>query len=228
MRSAILHAGFEFPARRITVNLAPAHLPKAEAHFDLPIAIGILLASKQLHCSNIASYEFAGELGLNGVLRPVRTLLPFAMATAHSGRSLVCAQENAEQAALCSPLMVFGAHHLLEICAHLAEQQSLPLCERTIPPVEPAEGHDMCHILGQSLGKRALEIAAAGEHSLLLQGPPGCGKTMLARALPKLLPPLTESEALETWRSLPYEEALSAPGDNDLFGVRTTTVLLLR
>ncbi|MCC5812948.1 MAG: YifB family Mg chelatase-like AAA ATPase [Ectothiorhodospiraceae bacterium] len=198
VRSAIQNSGFEFPARRITVNLAPADLPKDGARFDLPIAVGILAASGQLPLSALERYEFAGELALTGALRPVPGLLPFALQTRRAGRELVCPVANAAEASLVHPMGCFGAEHLLAVCGHLSDREPLdPLAAQ--PPVDaPFPGPDLSDVKGQATARRALEIAAAGGLSLLLVGPPGTGKSMLASRLPGILPPMSEDECLES------------------------------
>ncbi len=197
VRAALLNARFEFPARRITVNLAPADLPKEGGRFDLPIALGILGASGQIPTSALDGYEFLGELALTGELRTVRGALTAALAARASARTLVVPIANGAEAALVEGASILGAGHLLEITAHLAgEPQLVPLPSQRFP--EPTvESPDLNEIRGQHRAKRALEIAAAGGHSILFIGPPGAGKTMLATRLPGLLPPLTEAEALE-------------------------------
>jgi len=198
VRSALLTAGFEFPSRRITVNLSPADLPKEGGRFDLPIALGILAASGQVTQSSLDAHEFIGELALNGELRPVKGVLPTALAVARKRGSLVLAADNASEAALVSQLQVKAASHLLEISAFLLGQQELPLVQAELPDILPARNHpDLSAVKGQAAAKRALEVAAAGGHNLLLTGPPGSGKTLLASCLPGLLPELDEQEALE-------------------------------
>ncbi len=196
VRAALLNARFEFPARRITVNLAPADLPKEGGRFDLPIAIGILAASGQLVAPALETYEFAGELALTGELRAIRGSLTAALGARRAGRTLVVPQANADEAALVGDGAVIAAEHLLAVTAHLAGQERLPLHVAT-PAVVEAEGPDLSEVRGQRHAKRALEIAAAGGHNLLMLGPPGSGKTMLASRLPSLLPPMTDDEALE-------------------------------
>ena len=198
VRGAILNSGFEFPARRITVNLAPADLPKEGARFDLAIALGILAASGQIPPPAPDRHVFLGELALGGALRPVHGVLPAAAALHGDGAELVVPADNAAEAALVPGLPVRPAAHLLAVCAHLTGAETLPLQ----PPTEGAghapEAPDLADVRGQRHAKRALEIAAAGGHSLLLFGPPGTGKSMLAERLPGLLPPMSHAEALET------------------------------
>jgi len=214
VRAALNDAGFDWPAGRITVNLAPADLPKEGGRFDLPIALGILAASGQLGGSRalgdaIERTEFVGELALHGALRPVRGALPAALAARRERRALVVPTANGAEAALAHPDGVHAAAHLAEVCAWLRGGEPLPrgaaLAEGASPPVaandEPAApvrpGPDLAEVRGQHGARRALEIAAAGAHSLLLVGPPGCGKSMLAQRLPGILPPLDERDALE-------------------------------
>lgn len=197
VRAALLNARFEFPARRITVNLAPADLPKESGRFDLPIALGILAASGQIPGGRLQTYEFAGELALTGELRPVRGALAMALAVAREGREFVVPQANAPEAALVHGAKVYAAPALMDVCAHLAGQA---LLTHAVPAAMPAATHyaDLMDIKGQAHARRALEIAAAGAHSMLMVGPPGTGKTMLAQRLPGILPPMTEAEALES------------------------------
>lgn len=195
VRAAIHCAQFEFPQRRITINLAPADLPKHGGRFDLPIALGILAASGQIPLHSLRDIEFIGELGLTGELRAVEAALPAALAAAADGRRLVVPAANAGEAALASGAEVFGARTLLEVCAMLDGRKALPAAAPA--PAEPRPVPDMRDVRGQLQARRALEIAAAGEHHLLLCGPPGCGKTLLASRLPGLLPPMQETEALE-------------------------------
>ncbi len=197
VRSAVQNAGFEFPARRITVNLAPADLPKEGGRFDLPIAIGILVASGQLQADTLAGHEFFGELALGGALRGVTGVLPSAIAAGAAGRQVVVPADNAAEAALASSVEAYGAGHLLEVTAHLSGDQRLPLACRDDAGASAAS-LDLADVRGQHQARRALLIAAAGGHNLLLAGPPGTGKTMLAQRLPGLLPLLGEQAALET------------------------------
>ncbi|MEZ0471737.1 YifB family Mg chelatase-like AAA ATPase [Luteimonas salinilitoris] len=196
VRAAIQCAQYEFPQRRITVNLAPADLPKHGGRFDLPIALGILAASGQIPLDALRDCEFIGELGLTGELRGVDGALPAALAAARTGRRLVVPQANAAEAALAADVDVRHARTLLEVCAQLTGSRDLP--QATAPATVRMPGPDMRDVRGQAHARRALEIAAAGGHHLLLVGPPGCGKTLLASRLPGLLPEASEAEALES------------------------------
>ena len=197
VRSAILNCAFDFPPRRITLNLAPADLPKDGGRFDLAIALGILAASGQVPAAALEHLECLGELALSGAIRPVQGVLPAALAARAAGRTLVVPKANAEEASLASGLTVIAVEHLLEIAAHLNGQT----------PIAPYQAHgllrqvlpypDLAEVQGQLAAKRALLVAAAGSHNLLFTGPPGTGKTLLASRLPGLLPPLNEAEALE-------------------------------
>lgn len=200
VRSAISQCGFDFPTGRITINLAPADLPKEGGRFDLAIAIGILAADGMLPVAQLGAYEFIGELALSGELRPGRGVLPASLCCRDAGRQLIVPASEAPEAGLVKHGRVLAAEHLMGVCAHLHGHAVLPLQEASaLLGAEVAAGEaDLCDIKGQQQGKRALEIAAAGAHSLLLTGPPGAGKTMLASRLPGLLPTMTEQEAIES------------------------------
>lgn len=198
VRSAILNSQFEFPARRITVNLAPADLPKEGGRFDLAIALGILAASDQIPAEQLEQYEALGELALSGELRPVNGCLPAAIASSHAGRKLILPCDNALEAALCKGAEILQARSLLTVCAHLQQRELLPVTPHAhLGNTQQRSENDLRDIKGQAHAKRALEIAASGGHHLLLYGPPGTGKTMLASRLTGILPPLTETEALQ-------------------------------
>ncbi|OBP13635.1 ATP-dependent protease [Rheinheimera sp. SA_1] len=200
VRSALINCGFEFPDRKITVNLAPADLPKEGGRFDLPIALGIIVASGQLPPTALVGYEFYGELALSGEIRPIVGEIPLAMACLASGRQAVLPLLNASQAQQVPDAQLHGASHLLQVHSFLLGQQALP----AIPPLPPLPAL-MCETIscfsdvkGQQHAKRALEIAAAGQHNILMFGPPGTGKSMLAQRLPGLLPLLSPEEALQS------------------------------
>lgn len=198
VRSAIVNSRFEFPPKRITVNLAPADLPKEGGRFDLPIALGILAASDQIPTAALSEQEFIGELALSGQLRCVKGVLPAALAANRVQRRLVVPDQNGDQAALVGADRHKSAQSLLEVCADLCGQKSLSLHQTTQDYSQNDLQRDMQDIIGQQQGKRALEIAAAGNHNLLFLGPPGTGKTMLASRLCDLLPEMSDQEALET------------------------------
>lgn len=197
VRGALTNSQFEFPTRRITINLAPADLPKEGGRFDLPIALGILAASGQLP-NSLERYEFAGELALSGELRPVEGILPAALAARDTGRALVLPAQNAGEAALVGGLACHPAGHLLEVCAHLQGIAPIQPWRKCDTPDGSRLQPDLSDVQGQQQAKRALEIAAAGGHALLFIGPPGTGKSMLATRLPGLLPVMDETEALES------------------------------
>jgi magnesium chelatase family protein len=216
VRAALLTCGYEMPPRRITVNLAPADLPKEGGRFDLAIALGLLAATGQIAPNTLAGYEFLGELALSGQLRPIPGVLPAAVRARDAGRMLIVPQENAGEAARVSDAHVFGAQHLREVVAHLLGVALLPQAQAAALE-SSSVGLDLRDVRGQHRAKRALEIAAAGGHNLLMIGPPGAGKSMLAHRLPGLLPSMSESEALESaaiW-------SVSTQGFNDAaWGVR--------
>ena len=196
VRSAIETTGYEFPQRRITVNLAPADLPKESGRFDLPIAIGVLAASGQVPSRGLGALELAGELGLAGDLRAIRGSLAMTFGAHREGRAFVLPAAVAAEAALARSATVLPARSLAEVCAHLRGATALaPYAGAALasPPCYP----DLADVRGQEVARRALEIAAAGEHSILFRGPPGTGKTMLAQRMPGILPPMTEEEAIE-------------------------------
>ncbi|MGN0858497.1 MAG: YifB family Mg chelatase-like AAA ATPase [Stenotrophomonas sp.] len=197
VRAALLCARFEWPQRRITINLAPADLPKEGGRFDLPIALGILAASGQIPLDALSGKEFVGELALTGELRKVDAVIPAVMAAHQAGNTLILPAANAHEAALVSHADTYVATTLLQVCAGLSGQQELER-PQPAPAIPPSSGPDMRDVRGQTQARRALEVAAAGGHHLLLVGPPGCGKSMLASRLPGLLPPLDETAALQT------------------------------
>jgi len=205
VRAALQNCNFDFPVRRITVNLAPADLPKESGRFDLPIALGILAASGQLSVESLNLREFAGELSLTGALRPMRGAFAMACGTARAGQQsqhtpeLYLPAGSAAEAALVPGVDVYGAADLPSLCAHL-----VGAADARLSPVRPPVGStpqsfahpDMAEVIGQRGARRALEVAAAGGHHMLMVGPPGAGKSMLAARLPSLLPPMTDDEAL--------------------------------
>lgn len=217
VRAALQNCQFEFPARRITVNLAPADLPKESGRFDLPIALGILAASGQIPADKLDQYEFAGELALTGELRAIRGALAMTYRAVSDGRAFMLPQANAAEAALVENATVYPARTLLQVAAHLADREKITPHAgepQTIVPHYP----DMGEVKGQTQAKRALEIAAAGGHSVLMVGPPGTGKSMLAARFPGILPQMSQQEALESaavqsldgnfdlskWKTRPY------------------------
>jgi len=214
VRGALLNGRFQFPAGRVTINLAPADLPKEGGRFDLPIALGILGASGQLSTVALDGVEVIGELALSGELRPVSGVLPAALAVRNAGRELILPRGNAAEAALVSGLRLRPANHLLEVCHHINDTKPLPVHTSQDRQLQTPDYPDLSEVRGQEQAKRALEIAAAGGHSLLMIGPPGTGKSMLANRLPGLLPPLSEAEALET-------AAIRSVSDHDPFDPAT-------
>jgi len=198
VRAAIRHAGFDVPRRKITVNLAPADLPKAGSRFDLAIAVGILAASGQIPDERLADHEFFGELGFSGSLRPVSALLPSLVQAAAQKRRCIIPAAGATEAMLVGNAAALLAGHLSEVVRYLVSGEGLQSVSAFPAKArEPAAGDDLDDVRGQFRARRALEIAAAGGHNLLFIGPPGAGKTMLARRMPGLLPPLTGGERLE-------------------------------
>ena len=197
VRSAIINSHFEFPSRRITINLAPADLPKEGGRFDLPIAVGILAASGQIPSAELQHYEFLGELGLTGELRPIQGALPAAIKCSAANRALVLPADNVNEATLCEEATIYSAATLLQLSAHLHNRVKL-LPQQRVGDLPALQNYpDLNEVKGQQQAKRALEIAAAGNHNLIFCGPPGTGKTMLASRLPGILPPLTQAEMLE-------------------------------
>ena len=197
VRAALLCSQFEFPQRRVTVNLAPADLPKDGGRFDLPIALGILAASGQLPSAALDRYEFFGELALTGELRGIDGALPAVLAAARERREVVLPQANAAEAGLCAHPGTWVAGTLLEVCAFLRGERELTPARFDPQTFAPLALPDLADVRGQGAARRALEVAAAGSHHLLFVGPPGSGKTMLASRLPSILPPLSDAEALE-------------------------------
>lgn len=198
VRSAIINSRFDFPAQRITVNLAPADLPKDGGRFDLAIALGILAASGQIPSANLNQYECVGELSLGGELRPISGVLPIAIQARNSQRKLILPKENIAEAALVKGIELIPVEHLLEICAYLSGQKQIIFDYIAPSPASSNEELDFSDVHGQFHVKRALEIAAAGAHNILMLGPPGTGKSMLASRLPTILPLLSEQQAQES------------------------------
>ncbi|MDG1694402.1 MAG: YifB family Mg chelatase-like AAA ATPase [Porticoccaceae bacterium] len=196
VRSAIINSKFEFPNRRITVNLAPAELPKGGSRFDLAIAIGILAASEQIPKEPLENYEFIAELALSGEIRGVEAIMPSAMACAGTQRQLIISVHNADETLLVESLTVLAANNLLEVSAHLYQTQLISPYVSHLPN-SLHQYPEIKDVIGQKQAKRALEIAACGGHHMLLFGPPGTGKSMLAGRLAGILPPMTKNEALQ-------------------------------
>ena len=224
VRAALANCGFDVPVRRITVNLAPADLPKESGRFDLPIALGILAASGQLPADALAAREFAGELSLSGALRPMRGAFAMACGAARDAREgtrepeLYLPEQNAAEAALAPGVTVYGAPDLTSLVAHLngaPDARLTPAKALAGPGPSPAADAvpDMADVIGQPGARRALEIAAAGAHHLLMVGPPGAGKSMLATRLPGILPPMTDDEALASAAILSASPRGFAPSD---------------
>ena len=201
VRAALQNANFEFPNRRITVNLAPADLPKESGRFDLPIALGILAASRQMPGDSLNEYEFAGELSLSGQLRPIRGALAMTCAMCANSKtiSFILPRANADEAALVEQARIFPADSLLQVVAHFIARSREARLTRHHPVPQAVLAHfpDFAEVKGQLSARRALEVAASGLHSAILIGPPGTGKSMLANRLPGILPGMDEAEALE-------------------------------
>ncbi|MCG6966575.1 MAG: YifB family Mg chelatase-like AAA ATPase [Chromatiaceae bacterium] len=212
VRSALLNSGFEFPARRITVNLAPADLPKQGSRFDLAIAVGVLIASGQLPRDAAQGYELVGELSLAGKVRAVSGILPFALASRTQGTRLMLPAGNLAEASLVRDVPLYAVDHLLAVSGHLNGQRPLAATTATPRGAPQRVLPDLADVSGQAQARRALEIAAAGRHNLLMMGPPGSGKSMLAHRLPGILPSMNEDEALQTAAirsvaGLPFDDA---------------------
>jgi magnesium chelatase family protein len=198
VRSALLNSGFDIPSARFTVNLSPADLPKEGGRFDLPIALGILAATRQLPEEPLIRHEFLGELALSGAVRAIRGALPAVLQARAAGRIAVVPGANAGEAGLLGDGSALAAAHLLDVVAHLRGVRPLAPCVTAVPAtVDDVAMPDLADVRGQLAARRALEVAAAGGHHLLMVGPPGSGKTLLASRLPGILPPLNDEEALQ-------------------------------
>ena len=198
VRAALLASDFRYPDGRVVINLGPAELPKEGGRFDLPIALGILAASGQLSPERLAEVEVVGELSLNGTVQPVRGAISCAVAARESARGLILPAGNAREASFARAVNLFPVSHLTEARGHLLGAPAIEPFSAPTPESRPGESPELADVRGQTMAKRALEVAAAGGHHVLMVGPPGTGKTMLASRLPGLLPPMRESEALET------------------------------
>ena len=198
VRAALVASDFQYPNGRVVINLGPADLPKEGGRFDLPIALGILAASGQLPPERLAEVEVVGELSLNGRVQPVRGAISCAVAARGSARGLILPAGNAREAAFARAVALFPVSHLAEARGHLLDTPAIPPFSAPVPESHAAAAPELADVRGQDMAKRALEVAAAGGHHVLMVGPPGTGKTMLATRLPGLLPPMREPEALET------------------------------
>jgi magnesium chelatase family protein len=196
VRAAISCAQLEFPNRRITVNLAPADLPKDGGRFDLPLALGILAANGAIEPQALNDYEFIGELALTGELRAIDGVLPAALAAKQAGRRMIVPLGNAAEAGLARAKHLYTARTLMDVVHHLRGERTLPIADAGLDFID-APMPDMADVRGQHSARRAMEIAAAGGHHMLLIGSPGCGKTLLASRLPGILPPASDEEAIE-------------------------------
>ena len=213
VRSALATSNYQFPDGRVIVSLAPADLPKEGGRYDLPIALGLLVASGQVSPRLLQGCEFYGELSLTGELRPVRGVLPAVCQAARGGNRVVVPSGNLAEAALVRSARVAGASHLIEVCAHVSGDRSLEFGRTRSADLDAPSYPDLSDVRGQANALRALEVAAAGAHSLLMIGPPGSGKSMLAHRLPGILPPMTEAEALQTASLLSVSTRGFSPSD---------------
>jgi len=217
VKAALVSCGYQFPNRRITCNLAPADLPKDSGRFDLAIALGILAASQQVPAERLEGFEVLGELSLSGAVQPVQGALSAALRAQQAGHRLILPSANLTEASLAEEAQLVPAHHLGALCTALHEGELAP-ARSAAPPVWGTSEADLAEVRGQPAAKRALEVAAAGGHSLLMLGPPGSGKSMLAQRLAGILPPMTAAESLEA-----AEIASITPGGFDArkWGVRS-------
>lgn len=197
VRSAIINSQFEFPCRKITVNLAPASLPKTGSGFDLPIALGILAASGQIPSNKFETHEFIAELALNGNLRGITGIIPIVLTLCHTSQTLILAQANANEASITGKNYIVTANNLREVCRYLCQDTPLNPLPKHIETARSDSTLDWSDIKGQQHAKHAMQIAACGGHSILLSGPPGSGKSMLAKRFTTLLPELNEEQGLE-------------------------------
>ena len=198
VRSAIINSGFEFPVRRITINLAPADLPKEGGRYDLAIALGILAASQQIDASTLGRFDCYGELALSGECRAVDGLLPALIASKQAQKQIIIPQHNQAEAALVREASIYSCNSLIEVCASLNGGEALPMVEPSEALAETVFDYDLCEVYGQHQARRALEIAATGGHHMIMMGPPGSGKSMLARRLNTILPHMSEAEAMSS------------------------------
>ena len=219
--SAFENNGYSMPGRKITVNMAPANVRKEGSYFDLPIAVAILACTGQINCDNLEQYVIMGELSLDGRVLPIKGALPIALnAASEKLNGFILPYENAQEASVVTSLNVYGVKNLLEVGLFLSGTHSI---EKTIPEsfdesIDSVQGDDFFDVKGQESTKRAMEVAAAGGHNILMIGPPGGGKTMIARRIPSILPPLTLNEALETTKI--YSVAGKTIGEGGLVKVR--------
>jgi magnesium chelatase family protein len=198
VRSAIINSGFEFPARRITINLAPANLPKEGGRYDLPIALGILAASKQIDASTLTSFDCYGELALSGECRGVDGLLPALIASKQAQKKIIIPEINQGEAMLVREASIYSCDSLAGVCASLNGGQALPRVFASEASTNSLFENDLCEVYGQHQARRALEIAASGGHHMIMMGPPGTGKSMLAQRLNTILPLMSEAEAMSS------------------------------